>query len=245
MMNPKEGGAQTKVGPHNTIVVAMEDLPEVERRALKTELEEEMDEERRRKLACFQKTRTGLINKIVPAIETMATATSTVTPNLTPKELVKFMDIVIAIKYGNDLMNFTDTINEEVRSPLDTFKTDLQNMLPRQIRSVVQQIQGESHDKQPVVEPRTPYPCTTSTLGNTGTLYMGNTTALGNPGNIASTSTLHTGNTSGNVIYVDASSLYPGVFRWEIWVAFRQLIYLTRGALPLWVTRGFRSHHTD
>jgi hypothetical protein len=44
-----------------------------------------------------------------------------------------------------------------------------------------------------------------------GTLYPGNTTASGNPGNIASTSTLHPGNTSGNVIYVDASSPYPGV----------------------------------
>jgi hypothetical protein len=43
-----------------------------------------------------------------------------------------------------------------------------------------------------------------------GTLYPGNTTALGNSGNIASTSTLHPGNTSGNAIYVDASSLYLG-----------------------------------
>jgi hypothetical protein len=34
----------------------MEDLPEVERRALEKELEEEMAEARRRKLACFQKT---------------------------------------------------------------------------------------------------------------------------------------------------------------------------------------------
>jgi hypothetical protein len=41
-------------------------------------------------------------------------------------------------------------------------------------------------------------------------LYLGNTTAPGNPGNIANTSTLHLGNTSGNVIYVDASSSYPG-----------------------------------
>jgi hypothetical protein len=42
---------------------------------------------------------------------TMATATSTVTPNLTPKELVKFMvtatSTVTASKYRNDLMNFT------------------------------------------------------------------------------------------------------------------------------------------
>jgi hypothetical protein len=40
-------------------------------------------------------------------------------------------------------------------------------------------------------------------------LYLGSTTAPGNPGNIASTSTLHPDNTSGNVIYVDASSSYP------------------------------------
>jgi hypothetical protein len=75
---------------------------------------------------------------------------------------------------------------------------------------VVQQVQGESQDKQLVVEPSTTYSGGTSTPGNTGTLYLGNTTALGNPCNIASTSTLHPGNTSGNVISVDASSPYPG-----------------------------------
>jgi hypothetical protein len=37
MTNPKESGARTEVGPHNTIGVAMEDLPEAERRALKKE----------------------------------------------------------------------------------------------------------------------------------------------------------------------------------------------------------------
>jgi hypothetical protein len=88
MMNPKESAARTEVGPHNTIGVAMEDLPEAERRALEKELEEEMAEARRRKLACFQKTRMGVIKKTVPAITTMATATPMVTPNLTPEELV-------------------------------------------------------------------------------------------------------------------------------------------------------------
>jgi hypothetical protein len=38
------------------IGVVMEDLPEAKRRALEMELEEEMVEVRRRKLACFQKT---------------------------------------------------------------------------------------------------------------------------------------------------------------------------------------------
>jgi hypothetical protein len=53
MMTPKDGGARTEVGPHNTIGVAMEDLPEVERIALEKELEEERTAERRRKLTCF------------------------------------------------------------------------------------------------------------------------------------------------------------------------------------------------
>jgi hypothetical protein len=78
-----------------------------------------------------------VIKKTILAIMTTATATSTVTPNLTPEELVKFMDVAVASKYGNVLTNFTRTITVEVHSTLDTFKTDLQNTLPRQIRSVV------------------------------------------------------------------------------------------------------------
>jgi hypothetical protein len=58
MMNLKDSVARTEVGPHNTIGVVMEDLPEAERRALEKVLEEEMAEARR-KLACFQKTCTG------------------------------------------------------------------------------------------------------------------------------------------------------------------------------------------
>jgi hypothetical protein len=138
MMNPKDCAARTEVGPHNMIGVVMEDLPEAERRALEKELEEEMAEIIRRKLACFQKTRMGVIKKIVLTITTMATTTHMVIPNLTAKELVKFMDVAVASKYGNDLMNFTHTITEEVRSTLDNFKTDLQNTLPRQIRLIVQ-----------------------------------------------------------------------------------------------------------
>jgi hypothetical protein len=117
---------------------------------------------------------------------TMTTATPMVTSNLTPEELSEIMDVAVASKYGNNLTNFTCTITEEVRSTLDTFKTDLQNTLPRQIKSMVQQVQGGSHDKQPVVEPSTQYPSRTSTPSNTGTLYPGNTTASGSPGNIAS-----------------------------------------------------------
>jgi putative heme iron utilization protein len=84
MMNPKDGGAQIEVGPHNTITVAMEDLPEAEKIALKKELEEEMAATRRRKLACFQKTRNVVIKKTVLAITTTMTMAAMVTSNLTP-----------------------------------------------------------------------------------------------------------------------------------------------------------------
>jgi hypothetical protein len=59
MTNLKDSAARTKIGPHNLIVVAIEDLPEAERRALEKELEEGMVEARRRKLACFQKNTHG------------------------------------------------------------------------------------------------------------------------------------------------------------------------------------------
>jgi uncharacterized alkaline shock family protein YloU len=84
----------------------------------------------------FPKNTHGVIKKTVPAIMTTATTTHTVIPNLTP-ELVKFIDVAVASKYGNDLTNFTRSITEEVHSTLDTFKTDMQNMLPQQIRTVV------------------------------------------------------------------------------------------------------------
>jgi hypothetical protein len=113
-MNPKDSATRTEVGPHNTIGVAMEDLPEAVRRYA---------------------SKYG--NEVGPHNITMATATPTVTPNLIPEELVKFVDVAVASKYRNDLTNFTCTITEEVCSTLDTFKTDLQNMLPRQIRLVV------------------------------------------------------------------------------------------------------------
>jgi hypothetical protein len=115
----------------------MEDLPKVERAALEKELQEEMPATKRRKLTRFQKTRTGVIKKTAPTVTTTATTASTVTPNMTPKELVKFMDVAVASKYGNDLSNLTCVITDDVRSTLESFKTDLQNTLPRQIRSVV------------------------------------------------------------------------------------------------------------
>jgi hypothetical protein len=154
---------------------------------------------------------------------TMTTA-PTVTSNLTPEELVQLVDVSVTSKYGANLTQFMHIIADDISNSLKSFKTDLHNTLPKQVRSVVQQIQGKAQGKQPVGSPSTPYPGNTSApgnigtaypgntsaMGNIGTLYLGSTTPLANTGVLANTSTSHPGSTSGNVIYIDASSPYPG-----------------------------------
>jgi hypothetical protein len=103
------------------------------------------------------------------------------------------MDVAVASKYDNDLSNLTHVITDDVHSTFESFKTDLQNTFPRQVRSVVQQVQGEAQGKQPDLAHSTPY-----------------TVASGNMGILANTCTPHPGSTSGNVIYVDANSPYLG-----------------------------------
>jgi hypothetical protein len=157
-----------------------------------------------------------MIKKITPTITTTVTTAmaSTVTPNMTPEELVKFMDVAIASKYGNDLSNLTRVITNDVHSTLESFKTDLQNTLPRQIRWVVQQVQGEAQGKQPDLTHSTPY-----------------TVAPGNTGVLANTSTPHPRSTSDNVIYIDANSPYPGSTSMGNPGVFLLLPYLTRGCI--------------
>jgi hypothetical protein len=102
------------------------------------------------------------------------------------------MDVTVASKYGNILSNLTCIIIDDVHSTIENFKTDLQNALPRQIRSAVQQAQGEAQGKQPDLAHSTPYPGNTSAPGNMGTLFPGSTTAPGNTRVLANTSTPHT-----------------------------------------------------
>jgi hypothetical protein len=59
MTNLKDSAARTEVGPHNTIGVAMEDLPKAEKRVLEKELEEEMTEARRTSLRVSKKNMHG------------------------------------------------------------------------------------------------------------------------------------------------------------------------------------------
>jgi hypothetical protein len=52
------------VHPKNAINIAMEDLAEEDRKEVERQLEEEMAEVRRKKLACFPKTRNGIMKKV-------------------------------------------------------------------------------------------------------------------------------------------------------------------------------------
>jgi hypothetical protein len=74
----------------------------------------------------------------------------------TPEELVHLVDVSITSKYGADLAQLTRVLAEDVRSTIDSFKHDLHDNLPRQIRSVLKDVVGESQGKQPIDITSTP-----------------------------------------------------------------------------------------
>jgi hypothetical protein len=90
--------------------------------------------------------------------------------------------------------------------------------------------------KQPDLAHSTPYPGNTNAPSNMVTLFPGSTTAPGNMGVLANTTTPHSGSTSGNVIYVDASSPYPGSTSMGNPGFFLLLAYLTQEVHPLRLT---------
>jgi hypothetical protein len=61
-------------------------------------------------------------------------------------------------------------VAEDMRNTLKTFKTDLNNNLPRHVRLVLQQIQCEAQGKWLEGLPSTPHPGGTSSQGNQGIL---------------------------------------------------------------------------
>jgi ATP-dependent protease HslVU (ClpYQ) ATPase subunit len=117
----------TGVQARNNIHVAMEDLTEEDRKELEHELEEEMVERRHKKLACFQKTRHGIVKKA----DTAAASRSKVDSSLNLEDLVQLVDVLVASKYGTDLTQFTHVVVEEMRNTLDYFKQDMNSNLPR------------------------------------------------------------------------------------------------------------------
>jgi hypothetical protein len=70
----------------------MEDLTEDGHKELEQELDEEMAERWRKKLACFQKT----LHDIVKKADTTAASGSMVDSSLSPEDLVQLVDVSVA-----------------------------------------------------------------------------------------------------------------------------------------------------
>jgi hypothetical protein len=58
------------------------------------------------------------------------------------------VDVSIASKYGIDLAQLTRVLAEDIHHTLDSFRHDLDDNLPRQIRSVVKEVVGNVQGKQ-------------------------------------------------------------------------------------------------
>jgi hypothetical protein len=92
-----------------------------------------MTERRRKKLACFQKTRHGIVKKA----DTAAASRTKVDSPLSPEDLVQLVDVSVASKYGVDLTQFTHVVAEDMCNTLNSFKQDMNSRLPRQVRALV------------------------------------------------------------------------------------------------------------
>jgi hypothetical protein len=132
------------VNARNTIDVGMEGLPEEDQKEIERELEEEIVERRWKKLACFQKIRNGVIKKF----DTASASGVKVDSPLSHEDHVHMVDVSVASKYGADLTQLTHVVAEDMWNTLDAFKQDLGSNLPRQVRMLVQHINGESQGKQ-------------------------------------------------------------------------------------------------
>jgi hypothetical protein len=109
-------------------------------------MEEVMAERRKKKLACFQKTRSSMVKKG----DTMK-ASMPVNSPFTLEELVHMIDVTVNSKYGADLEVITRTLTESVWGSVKSLRLEFKNeyeKMPRQIRSMVQQVLGEARDKR-------------------------------------------------------------------------------------------------
>jgi hypothetical protein len=99
-------------------------------------MEEVMAERRKKKLACFQKTRHGVVKKG----DTVKASTLVNSP-FTLEELVHLIDVSVNSKYGADLEGVTHALTESVKGSVESLRLELKQKsekMPRQIRAMVQ-----------------------------------------------------------------------------------------------------------
>jgi hypothetical protein len=150
---PASQGArdQSEVDEGNVVEVTFGDLAEADQRQIKEEMKKELEEVEaarlREKLACYQKTWSGVVQKADTA---RASASKVSTQPLPPEELAHLVDVSVASKYDTDLAHLTRVLAKDVHFNLNSFKHDLDDNLPKQIKSVVKELVGNVQGKQTV-----------------------------------------------------------------------------------------------
>ena len=141
------------VNPDNIIAVTLDDLSEDERREIERQLEEEQAERLRQKLAGYQKTRNGVIKKVVMPSLSSVLNTEVSKPTCS-EDIAHLIDVSVASKYASEMNTTARTLTQAVISRLDDFKEqlskDLESNLPCQVRSMVLQVNDEHQDKWPM-----------------------------------------------------------------------------------------------
>jgi hypothetical protein len=147
-LSGQETGSRTEIDRKNAIGVRIGDLPEEDQHQIKEEMRcklEEVEASRMRyMLACYQKNRNGIAQK---ADMTKASTSKVNASSLIPEDLVHLVGASVASKYGVDLSQITWVLAVDVCLTLDTFKQDWDNGLPRQIRSTMKQVLGNTQGK--------------------------------------------------------------------------------------------------
>jgi hypothetical protein len=145
----QETRSRAEVDQRNVIGVTFSDLPEDDQRRIKDEMRCELEEieaaKMREKLACYQRTRSGVVQK---ADTTKATSSKVNPSSLTPEDLVHLVDVSMASKYGADLAQLTRALAKNVRHTLESFRQDMDDNLPRQIKNIVKEVVGVTQGKQ-------------------------------------------------------------------------------------------------
>ena len=141
------------VNPDNIIAVTLDDLSEDERREIERQLEEEQAERLRQKLAGYQKTRNGVIKKVVlPSLSSALNAE--VSKPTCSEDIAHLVDVSIASKYASNTNTTARTFTQAVVSRFDDLKEqlsrDVESSLQRQVRSMMLQINDEHPDKRPM-----------------------------------------------------------------------------------------------
>jgi hypothetical protein len=126
MVDPKgtksapDGG---KVSTENVIGVTMDDLSKKDREKVECELQREIEEEMvewcKKKLACFQKTRGGMVKKV----NTSRTSIPVNAP-FTLKELIHMIDVSVSSKYGANLEVITRTLTDSVKGAFESLRLE-------------------------------------------------------------------------------------------------------------------------